>query len=201
MQVEVVALGRLQIALLERFAVPSTITLGHVHVIHVDRNPHVCGGIGYLVIDVLVDKEVVGLRLTILNIIDARLFHTCEVKLHVVILKVWSPRLDLSLVGFNRSAVGVDTHQTGYACLYRVILVKLNDGHLRLLRNVAYLRETDVRLANPVRNGMWLDGPRHNLACLALWQNAAHHEPAVLCQHTAVEELQLGIVARNGDEA
>ena len=58
MQVEVVALGGLQIAFLERLAVPRAVTLGDVHVVHVDRHPDIGGGIGNLVIDMLVDEEV-----------------------------------------------------------------------------------------------------------------------------------------------
>ena len=75
MQVEVVALWRLQIALLERLSVPSAIALRHIHVVHVDRHPHIGGGIRYLVIDMFVDEEVVGLRVAILDVIDTRLLH------------------------------------------------------------------------------------------------------------------------------
>ena len=73
MHVEVVAWRSLQVALLERFTVPYTIALIHRHVVHVNRNPDISGGIRYLVIYVVVNQEIVGLDISVLNIINARL--------------------------------------------------------------------------------------------------------------------------------
>ena len=51
MQVKMVALRSLQVTLLERLAVPDAVTLVHGHMVHVDGNPYIAGGIGYPVID------------------------------------------------------------------------------------------------------------------------------------------------------
>ena len=66
-QVEVIALRRLQVTLLERLSVPGAVTLGDVHVVHVDGHPNVGSGIGNLVVDMCVDEEVVGLGLAVLS--------------------------------------------------------------------------------------------------------------------------------------
>ena len=198
-QVEVVGRRRLQIALLEWLAVPRAIALVHIHVIHVDGHPDVGSGIGDLVIDVRVDEEVVGLRFAILDIVDTRLLDAAEVELHIIIFIVGSPLPDVALEGLHGRAVGIDAHQRGGG-LRRVVLVEFDDGHLRLLRGVADLRETDVRLTDPALDGIGLDGPRDNLAGLTGRQHAADDEPAVLCEHTAVVEFQLR-VAGDGDEA
>ena len=55
-QVEVVALRRLQIPLLEGLAVPRAVTLVHIHVVHVDGHPDVGCGVGDLVVDMRVDN-------------------------------------------------------------------------------------------------------------------------------------------------
>ena len=60
MQVEVVAGWSLQITFLEWFTVPSAIALSHVHVVHVNRYPNIGCGIGYLIVHVFVDEEIVG---------------------------------------------------------------------------------------------------------------------------------------------
>ena len=69
MQVEVVALWRLQIALLEGFTVPRAIALSHIHMVHVDRHPDISRGIRYLVVDMLVDEEVIRPHVAILDVI------------------------------------------------------------------------------------------------------------------------------------
>ena len=74
-QVEVIALRCLQIPLLEGLTMPGAIALSDIHVIHVDRYPHVGSGIGNLIIDMFVDQEVIGLCVTILDVIHTRLLH------------------------------------------------------------------------------------------------------------------------------
>ena len=111
MQVEVVALRCLQIALLEGLTMPSAIALSDIHVIHVDRHPHIGGGIGNLVIDMGVDQEVVGLRVAILDVIHSRLSHTGEVELHIIIFIVGAPRLDIALKGFLDAAIILDAEE------------------------------------------------------------------------------------------
>ena len=71
-----VALWCLQITFLERFAVPCAVSLVNIHMVHMYRHPHVGSGIGYLVVDMVVYQEIVGLCVTIFNIIDARLRDT-----------------------------------------------------------------------------------------------------------------------------
>ena len=73
MQVEMVARRGLQIPFLERFTVPNPITLVHRYMVHVNRNPDIGGGIGNLIVHMLIDKEIIGLLLPILNIINTRL--------------------------------------------------------------------------------------------------------------------------------
>ena len=101
----------LQITLLEGLSVPGAVALGDVHVVHVDGYPDVGGGIGDLVIDMLVDEEVVRLRVTILDIVDAGLLDTGEVELHVIVFEVGSPRLGVTLIDFLRCPVGLDAEE------------------------------------------------------------------------------------------
>ena len=111
MQIEVVALRCLQITLLERLAMPGAIALGDIHVVHVDGYPYVGGGIGDLVIDMLVNQEIVGLRITILDVIHTRLLNGREVELHIIIFIERSPRLDGALEGFLGTAVVLDAEE------------------------------------------------------------------------------------------
>ena len=200
MQVEVVALRRLQVALLKGFAMPGAIALGDVHVVHVDRHPHVGGGIGYLVVDMGIDQEIVGLRIAILDVIHTRFLHLREVELHIIIFKIGSPFLDSTLEGLLRRTVGLDAHQRGRG-LHTVVLVEFDHSHLRLLGDIADLREADIGLADPIGDGMRLHRPGDHLTRLSLRQHAAQHEPAVLGEHTSVVELQLGIIAADADHA
>ena len=169
----------LQVAFLEGLTVPGAIAFVHVHVVHVDGYPDVSCGISDFVIDVFVDEEVVGARLAILDIIDARLVDAGEVELHIVVFVEGSPRSDIARVGLLCLTVGTDAHECGGG-LWRVGLVEFDDCHLRLFGDVAHLRESDVRLTNPARDGMWFDGPCDYLARLACRQDAAKHKPAVL---------------------
>ena len=79
--------------------------------------------------------------------------------------------------------------------LWRIFLVKLDDCHLRLLRHISHLRETDIRLTYPSLDGMRLHRPRKHLPRLALRKNAAQHEPSVLCQHTTVVKFEHSVGA------
>ena len=92
-QVEMIARRCLQITLLEWLAMPQTIAFVDCHVIHVDRNPHVARCIGDLVIDALVDDEVVGLGIAILDVIDAWFGDSREVEMHIVVFIISAPLL------------------------------------------------------------------------------------------------------------
>ena len=46
---------------------------------------------------------------------------------------------------------------------------------------------------------MRLHSPCNHLARLSLRQHTAQHKPAVLCQHSSVEEFQFGIIATDGN--
>ena len=197
-QVEVVALRCLQIAFLEGLAVPGAITLGDVHVVHVDGHPHVGGGIGDLVVHMRIDEEVVGLGVAILDVIDTWLLDAREVELHIIIFKVGSPGLDVACEGYLRRTVVLDTHEL-CCSLYLVLLVELDDGHLGLLGGIAYLRDADIRFTDPARDGIGLYGPGNHLTRLSLRQYTAQHVPAVLGEHTTVVEFQFGIVAADAD--
>ena len=111
MQIEVVTLWCLQIALLKGLSMPSAVTFGHIHVVHVDRHPHIGGGISDFIIHMLINEEVVGLCVTILNVIDTRLLHRREIELHVVIFEVCTPFLDASTECFGDGAVFIDAHK------------------------------------------------------------------------------------------
>ena len=91
MQVEMIALRCLQIALLEGLSVPGAIAFVHIHVIHVDRHPDIGSGIGNLIVDMCIDEEIIGLGISILDIVDTRFLNSGEVELHVVVLKISSP--------------------------------------------------------------------------------------------------------------
>ena len=199
-QVEMVAGRCLQIAFLEGFAVPRAVAFVHVHVVHVNGNPDIGGGIGDVIVDMLVDKEVVGACLAILDEVDAGFLDTGEVELHVVVFVVWTPCGDIALVGLLGSAVGAQAHECG-GRQRLVLLVEFDDGYLRLSGNIANLRESDIRLANPAGDGVRFYGPADNLPRLAGREDAAQHKPAVLCKHASVEELQFCIVAADVDEA
>ena len=83
----------MQITFLERLAMPHTIAFVDCHVIHVDRNPHVGRGISDLVIDIFIDDEVIGLGITILDVIDARLSDSREVEMHIIVFIISTPFL------------------------------------------------------------------------------------------------------------
>ena len=121
-QVEVVALGSLEIALFEGFPVPGAIALSDIHVVHVDRHPYVGGGIGDAVVDVFVDEEVVGACRSILDEVDTRLAHGGEVELDVIVFEVGTPGGELRAVDLGGRSVGVEAHKRGCG-LGRVVLV------------------------------------------------------------------------------
>ncbi len=98
----------LQVTFLEGLAVPYTIPLVHIHVIHVNGYPDIGGRIRNLGIHTLVDDEIIGLGVTVLDVIDARLAHTGEVKLHVVVFVIMAPCGECSLVGFLGRSVVLD---------------------------------------------------------------------------------------------
>ena len=81
----------LQIPFLKRFTMLGTIALVHIHVIHVDRYPHIRRSIGNLIIDMLVDEEIISLCITILDIIDSGLLDGGEIELHILIFKIRTP--------------------------------------------------------------------------------------------------------------
>ena len=185
MQVEVIAWRSLQITFLEWLSMPCAITFGNVHVIHVDRNPHIRSRIGYLVINMLVNKEVIRLGISILNIINTRLVDARKVELHIIILKIITPCLDIALESFFCITIFLNTHQSSCS-LWLVLLIKLYNSNLWLIRHIANLRESNIWFTNPTRNGIWLYCPCDNFASLALWQFTTQYEPAVLCQHTSI---------------
>ena len=78
----------LNITLFERFAVPNSVTLVNGDVVHVNRNPHIAGGIGDFVVNVVVDNKVVALSITILNVIDTGSVNLREIKLYIIILEI-----------------------------------------------------------------------------------------------------------------
>ena len=141
--IEVITGRSLQITFLERLSMPYTVALVHEHMVHVDRHPHVGSGIGNLIIDMFINQEVVGLDGVVLYIIDTGGLHFREVKLHVIIFIVCSPGINLSLIGFRHSAILSHTHQGGGG-FRRILLVQLDDAHLRLLWNVAHLTKAYV---------------------------------------------------------
>ena len=137
-QVKMIALWCLKIAFFEGLTVPGAIAFVHIHVVHVDRHPHIGSGISDLVIDMLVDEEVVSLCLSILDIVDTRCLDCRKVKFHIIIFKVRAPRLDCPLKGLLRCSVGIDPHQR--SCSLRLVfLIEFDDCHLRLLRGIANL--------------------------------------------------------------
>ena len=75
-KVEMVGRRRsLEITLLERLTVPYPVSLIHEHMVHMDRNPHVGGGVGYLVIDAGIDDEILCPFVAILDVVYARSGH------------------------------------------------------------------------------------------------------------------------------
>src|SRR5574344_599314 len=144
-QIEMVTQGCLKITLLEWISMPHTIALIHIHVIHVDRHPHISRSIRNLVIHPFIYHEVVGLGRVILDEIEPRLFHFREVKVHRVIFIIVAPTLQFTLKHLALSAILIDTHQRG-SLLWCCLLVKFYHAHLRLLRHITHLREPYVRL-------------------------------------------------------
>src|SRR5690625_5242647 len=193
-KVEVVRVGRrLPVTFPERLAVPDAIPLPHEHVVHMDGNPYVARGIGDGVIYIIIDDEVVGLMIAVLDVVDARRVDRREVEPHVVILKVVAPGIDVASEYFGRRSVFV--HSMDRCRLERYIVpVEFDDRNLRLLRNIANLRQANVRLSDPVVDGMRLDRPCKHLTGPSGRQNAAYHVPAVLREDAAVEQHELTIV-------
>ena len=101
-QIEVIAWRSLQISLLERLAMPSAIALVYVHVVHVYRYPNIGGSIGYLIVYMIINEEIVTAGISILDIINSSLTNLREIELHIIIFIIWSPRLYLTLIGLLR---------------------------------------------------------------------------------------------------
>ena len=200
MPVEVVARGRLQVALLEGLAVPDAVRLVHGHVVHVDGDPDVARGVGHPVVDRIVDDEVAGAVFAVADVVDAGVLHLAEVELHVVVLVVRPPGGGPALVDELLGAVVVDAEDGGVRDGL-VVLVDLDHGDLRLRGDVSDLREPDVRLADPAGDGVRLDGPGHDLAGLLRGQDAAEHVPAVLREDAAVVEFERGVGRGDLDHA
>ena len=194
MEVEMVARRSLQIAFLERLAVPDAIAFVHGNVVHVDGNPHVGGGIGDLVIDAFIDEEVARLGVTVFDEVDAWLFDFREVELHIFIFKVVAPKRCLSAEGCLDGAIGLDAADRSLVANL-VPLVKFYHGHLWLVGQVAHLAEADVRFAYPSRDSVRLDTPTHHLARLAGRQYTLEHVPAVLREHAAIVKVEFRILA------
>ena len=89
-----IALRGLQIAFLERLAMPGTIALVNVHVVHVDGHPYIGGGIGYLIVHMGIDQEIVGTGVAILDVIHTWLAHRREIELYIIIFIIRAPVAD-----------------------------------------------------------------------------------------------------------
>ena len=178
---------------------PSPITFRHIHVVHVDGNPYISGGVGYLVIDMWVDEEVVGAGVAILDIVHSRLADGGEIELHIVVLEIGSPRLDVAAICLRSRAVIIDFHKSSILA-GGGILVQFYDCDFRLVGHVSHLGETDVGFPDPSRNGMGFERPGHHLSCLAFGQDRTEDEPAILCQHTSVVEAEFTVFGRDADE-
>ena len=191
--------GSLEITLLERLSVPDPVAFVDGHVVHVDRDPYVAGGVGDLVIDTVVYKEVHGLGVAVLDVIDTGLLDFAEVELDVVVFEIGTPLGDLAGEGGLLASILSDLDEGGGG-LYLVKFVELDDCNLRLVRLITDLGESDVRLADPSFNGVGLYGPAQYLAGLAGGEDAAEDEPSVLSEDTAVIEVDIGF-AGNLDHA
>ena len=190
--VEVIARRSLHVAFLEGFAMPDAVRFVDRHVVHVDGKPHVTGGVGDLVVNGIVDDEVSGLVVAVLDVVDAGLLHLAEVEFHIVVLVEVAPHLDLA--GVRQRLVAVFADLPEFGGLQRlVVLVKLDHGHLRLIGDVSHLGETDVRFADPARDGVRFDDPGHHFAGLVGGQQSTQRVPAVLSDDTAVEQLHRAI--------
>ena len=82
---------RLEISFFERFTVPNAIAFVDSHMIHVDRNPDITGGVCDMVVYILIDNKIVGLYIAIAQEIDTRLLDRSELKLRILIFKVVTP--------------------------------------------------------------------------------------------------------------
>ena len=161
-----VTLGSLQITFLERFPMPDPICLVHCHVIHVNRNPYITGGIGNPVIDRLVDNEITGSVVSVLDEIHPRLGDRTEIELHIVVFVVLTPHISLTGIGQFLAAV---IHNPVNRSLREglVQFVQFYDSNLGLGRNVTHLREPYVRFPYPSGNRIRLNSPRNHLTGLA----------------------------------
>ena len=88
--------GGLQIAFFERFAMPDAVSFIHCHMIHVDGNPHIGGGVGDMVVHSFVDEEIVCFHIAVLDVVYARILHFGKVEFCIVVLEVSSPHRGLS---------------------------------------------------------------------------------------------------------
>ena len=188
-----VARRRLQGVVHVGAAVPDAVALVHLHVVHLDRQPHVHRGIPGAGIDVLVDRERVGAGALVFNAIETRLADVGEVHAGVVVaVVVHAPLRHAGVLRQLAGAILGDAPDAGRR-RERVALVKLQHGHLLLAGRVADLREADVGLADPVGIVRRLHRPLHHLAGLAGRQEGAQHEGAVLGEVAAVEEADLAV--------
>ena len=92
MQVEMVGVRRsLPVSFLERFPMPYTIIFIDIHVVHMDGYPYVACRVCYLVVDIVVYDEVIGLDISILYVINARFRYFRKVKMQISVLVEVSP--------------------------------------------------------------------------------------------------------------
>ena len=72
-EVKVIGVGRsLEIPFLKGFTMPHPVSLIDGHVIHMNGDPDIAGGIGDLIVDVVFDDKVVCFNIAILNIVNTR---------------------------------------------------------------------------------------------------------------------------------
>ena len=194
-----VGVGRsLQVALLEGLPVPDPVGLVDRHMVHVDRDPDIAGRVRDAVVDIVPDDEVVGLDVTVGQVIHARFLHGREIEAGITVLEIIAPDLDGTGEHALGTAVLADAEHGGRAARL-VQLVQFDDRHLGLCGDIPDLGESDIRLADPARNGVGLHGPAQHLARLSGGKKAAQDIPAVLGQQAAVVELQFGILAADPD--
>ncbi len=87
---------------------PHPVTLAHEHVVHVYGNPDIAGGIGNLVVNGIIDDEIVGFQVTILDIVYSRGVDWGKVKFHIVILVIITPRANWAAEHLGSLALFVD---------------------------------------------------------------------------------------------
>jgi hypothetical protein len=82
-------------------AMPDTIGLVHLHVVHLNREPNIEGRVPGFGINIRPSREDIRFLITILNTVNSGSFYGAEVKFSIVVTQVITPFNHIAFKCFN----------------------------------------------------------------------------------------------------